>query len=147
MLAVAAVVVGVLLVLQGPTDAERSEDAIDLSREFTVALASHDFKDLDASFDAVRQLSTGSFLDEFDRTFASPQLRAALEEAESRSEATIITGPLLADFEDDRARTFTVVRQRVATAEEPEPVERAVRIELLLVETDDGWRVDAVEVT
>ena len=139
--------VGFLLVSKDASDAERRDEALELSEEFTVALASHDFADLDVSFDAVKRLSTGSFLDEFDRTFASPQLRAALEEAESKATAEIVTGPLLAALEDNRARTFTVVRQRVATKEEPDPVERAVRIELLLVETDDGWRVDAVEVT
>jgi hypothetical protein len=140
-------VVAFLLVTEEPSDADRRDDALELSEEFAVALASHDFADLDASFDAVERLATGTFLDEFDRTFASPQLRTALEEAESKATAQIVTGPLLAGLEDNRARTFTVVRQRVATKEEPEPAERAVRIELLLVETDDGWRVDAVEVT
>ena len=149
-LAVAAIVVGVLLLVEdppAPSEVERRDAALDVSREFAVALASHDHENLDASFDAVRRLSTGSFLDEFDRTFASPELRAALEDAESRAEAEIVTGPLLADLDGSRARTFTVVRQRVATAEEPEPVERVVRVELLMVDTDEGWRVDAVEVT
>ena len=146
-LAVAAIAVGVLLLLDGPSDAERRDDALELSEEFALALASHDSADLDASFEAVRRLSTGSFLDDFDQTFASPQVRATLEEAQSKATAELEVEPLLADLEDDRARTFTAVRQTVTAAEQPEPVERIVRIELVLVETDDGWRVDAVEVT
>jgi len=146
-LAVAAGVVGVLLLVQGPSEAERRDDALEISEEFALALASHDSADLEASFEAVRRLSTGSFLDDFDQTFASDQVRATLEEAESNASAEIEVEPLLAELDDDRARTFTAVRQRVTAREQEEPVERVVRIELVLVETDDGWRVDAVEVT
>ena len=136
-----------LLLRQEPSEAERRDEAIEVSREFAEALSSHDHRDLDASFEAVRELSTGSFLEDFDTTFASPELRAALEQAESISEAEIYTEPMLADLQDDRASTFTVVEQRVTAKDQPEPVERLVRIVLTLVETDEGWRVDAVEVT
>jgi hypothetical protein len=146
-LAAAAAAVAFLLVTREAGEAARSEDALEVSEEFAVALASHDAADLDRSFAAVRRLSTGGFLDDFEQTFASDQVRAALEDVGSKATAAIETGPLLADLDGERARTFTVVRQRITAREQPEPLERVVRVELVLVETDAGWKVDAVEVT
>ena len=146
-LLVAVLVIGVVLVRRDPSDVERRNESLAVSERFAVALASHDYRDLDASFAKVRRLSTGSFLDDFETTFASPELRAALEEAKSVGTAKVVTGPLLADFDGNRSRSFTVVEQRVTTKDAEEPVVRLVRIELILVDTDDGWLVDTVEVT
>lgn len=147
MLAVVAAGLGVLLASGRSSDATRREDVVDVSREFALALSAYDYHDLDAVAARVEAIATGSFREEYETTFAAPQARDALTSSESVATATVTLGPFVASLGDDDGRTFTVVEQTVTSNQTAEPVVRRVRVELLLVETADGWRIDSVRLT
>lgn len=146
-LAVVAGVLGVLLLRQPPGEIERRDEVVAVSERFVLALTSYDHTALDEQRDAVLGLATGSFADDYAETFGAEELRTALVETESVAQGEVAVGPLLATLEDTRARTFTVVEQTVSSSEVEGPQTRRLRVELTLVDTPDGWRVDAVAVT
>ena len=146
MLLVAALVVGVLLQRQGPTEVEQRDEVLSVSRRFAIALATYDYRDLDRTLERVKGLSTGAFLDQYETTFASPELRQLIEESESVATAEVVTEPLLAELEGDRGKALVIVRQRVESKEQEEPVEQLQRMDVTLVETRNGWRVSDVVV-
>ncbi|MBW3665112.1 MAG: hypothetical protein KY469_18610 [Actinobacteria bacterium] len=146
-LAVVAALLGVLLLRQPPSEVERRDEVAAVSERFVLALTSYDHAALDEQRDAVLALATGSFADDYAETFGAAELRTALIETESVARGEVAVGPLLATLEDTRARTFTVVEQTVRSNEVDGPQTRQLRVELTLVDTPDGWRVDAVAVT
>ena len=143
----AAVALGVALILQPPSGAERRAAVLSVAEAFSVALAEYDYRDLDAQVEQVVALSTGAFRDEYEQTFGSAELREEIVVAESVATAEIETGPLLAELDGTQARTLTVLTQTTASADLEEPTARRMRIELLLVETEAGWRVNVVQLT
>jgi Mce-associated membrane protein len=144
-LALAVIIAGVALARQGPSPAERRDDALAASRRFALALSAYDYRRLDRDVAEVRALSTGTFREQYDRALDSTA-REALRENEAVATARVLTGPLLARLGTDDARTFTVLEQRVRTKGAAAQVRRT-RVDIVLVHTSQGWKADRVEVS
>ena len=86
------------------------------------------------------------FEQEFDRLLGGSGVQQALTDNQAVATATVAVGPLVADFGEHEARTFAVVEQSVAGAGAA-PTSQRLRVEVLLVETPDGWVVTGAEVT
>lgn len=145
-LAVIALVLGLVLVTRGPSQHDRRRDVIRLSQRFAVALSSYDYHHLDADFARVRSMSTAGFQDEYNQLLGGQQFIDALRQSQAVSTATIQTGPLLASLTGDDARTFTVVNQRIVNTSNAQPQLTRTRVELYLIETVSGWKVDRVDI-
>jgi len=130
----------------GPTPRERRNDMIAIAEAFTLALTSYDYSDLGASRDRVLDLAVRGFEQEFDRLLGASGVQQALTANQAVATATVTVGPLVADFGDHEARTFTVVDQ-IVTGAGTGPSTQRLRVEVLLVETPDGWVVTGAEVT
>ena len=130
----------------GPTDLERRQEMTDVAEAFTLALTNYDYRDLGATRDQVLDLSVRGFQQEFDRLLGGSGVQQALTDNQAVATATVAVGPLVADFGEHEARTFAVVQQSV-TGAGTAPTEQRLRVEVLLVETPDGWIVTGAEVT
>lgn len=144
-LALAVIIAGVALARQGPSPAERRDDALAASRRFALALSAYDHRRLDRDVAEVLALSTGTFREQYDRALDTTA-REALRENEAVATARVLTGPLLARLGTDDARTFTVLEQRVRTKGAAAQVRRT-RVDIVLVHTSQGWKADRVEVS
>ena len=147
MAAVVAAALGVALLRQGPSPAERRDEVLARAEAFALALTSYDYRRVDRDLARVRALSTGGFREQYDQALGGEAFREALVANRSVATATVRVGPLLARLGEEEARTFTVLEQRITTAAEDEPQVRNVRVETVLVHTTGGWKVDRVEVT
>jgi Mce-associated membrane protein len=145
-LAVVAAVLGAVLWARGPSAADRRAEVVAVSERFAVALTSYDHRRLERDFARVRSMSLAGFRDEYDSLLGG-QSAEALRASEAVSKATVETGPLVASMTDDEARTFTVVVQTVTNKENPEGQRVRTRVELYLVKTVAGWKIDRVFTT
>jgi hypothetical protein len=146
-LAVASVVaLSVDQLTSGPTESQRRDDMTQVAEAFTVALTNYDYRDLGSTRQQVLDLAVRGFEQEFDRLLGGSGVQQALIENQAVATATVAVGPLVADFGDHEARTFTVVDQSVSGAGAA-PSQQRLRVEVLLVETPDGWVVTGAEVT
>jgi hypothetical protein len=129
-----------------PTEVERRQDMAEVAESFTLALTNYDYRDLASTREQVLELSVRGFEQEFDRLLGGSGVQQALIDNQAVATATVAVGPLVADFGEHEARTFAVVEQSVAGAGAA-PSQQRLRVEVLLVETPDGWVVTGAEVT
>lgn len=142
-----AIALAVVLVTRGPSAEQRRAEILDVSERFSLALADYDAADLDGEREEVLALATGSFEEDYEETFGSSELVEALQASGSKATARVVVGPLLAELDGDSARTFTVLEQTVEANDMEEPETRRLRMELVLLETREGWKVNAVQLT
>ena len=146
-LAVLAVVLGGVLLLRGDGEVDRADDVKDASERFAIALSSYDHRHLDADFRRVRSLATTGFGEEYDQLLGGPRFADALRQSQAVSTARVQSGPFIGFLTDDEARTFTVLEQEVRNRETPDPRTLRTRVELYLVKTVNGWKVDRVQIS
>ena len=142
-----ALVLGAFLLLRGEGETGRADAVKEASERFAVALSSYDHRHLEDDFRKVRSLATTGFAEEYDQLLGGPSFADALRESEAVSTARVQSGPYIAFLTEDEARTFTVVDQQVRNRETPEPRTLRAKVELYLVKTVNGWKVDRVQVT
>ena len=147
MLAVAAVVLGLLLALPDRGDAAEREEVEETAEKFAVALSSYNYRTLDRDLRTVREMGVGNFRYQYQQILGGDAFQNALRQNEAVATAKVLKGPYLAEITDDEARTFTVLAQTVRGKAPAQPQTRNVRVESILVRTDDGWKVDWVEIT
>lgn len=141
-----AAALGVYLLGRGPSASERRAEVVRFSERFALALTSYDHADLDRDFARVRSMSLAGFRDEYDSLLGGQSVEA-LKASEAVSRSRVTTGPLVASLSGHEARTFTVLEQTVTNKENPDGRAVRTRVELYLVETVDGWKVDRVFTT
>jgi Mce-associated membrane protein len=143
-LLVAAVLVeSVLLFRTGSGERARTE-AFDTSRRFLVRLTTYNSSTLDAQRREVLELATGRFRTEYTQ-LTGPDFIAALRDRQADSKGTV-SRLAVTSLEGDNASVLAIVEVSVTNKDLPAPnVERNV-IELSLVRTGSGWRVDAVSI-
>lgn len=139
-------VLGVDRAVAAPGAAEQRQEMMQVAEAFTLALTNYDYRDLATTRQQVLDLSVRGFEQEFDRLLGGSGVQQALSDNQAVATATIAVGPLVADFGDHEARTFTVVEQ-TASGAGAAPTQQRLRVEVLLVETPDGWIVTGAEVS
>lgn len=145
LLAVAAGLLAFLWQQEARENADR-EAVAEVAERFTQNLITFDYRTLDADIERIRKDATGSFQGELDVAFGGDidAFREALREAQAESSGSVL-GSIVQTLEGDSARVLVVADQRIQNAETPEPRTIPRRIELTLVETSEGWKVDRVE--
>ena len=63
------------------------------------------------------------------------------------SVASVARGPFVGTLTSDEARTITVVQQKITNKDNPTARAINTRIELYLVRTSHGWKIDRVSST
>lgn len=120
---------------------DRGDDIRAVAGQFTAALLTYDFEQLDASKDRVLDLSTGNFKRQYEQAFTGG-LDVLLKETKARSEATV-TDVYLGEVADHTATAIVVAD---ALAEGTAGSRRTISsyIQLELVKVGGRWRVDGV---
>ena len=146
-LAVAAVVLGAVLLVRDGAGGGGETEARRVAEEFSVVLSSYDYRRLDDDLEKVKALGVGHFLYQYEAVLGGEAFRKALVDNQAVATAKVVKGPFVAAFDGDQARVYTVLEQRVEGRTPPEPTTRQVLVETMLVNTRDGWKVDWVELS
>jgi hypothetical protein len=135
--------VSVFLFRSNAPEHDRS-DVLNLSRRFVVSRTTYSEATLPGQRAAVLSIATGNFRSEFDRltgaTFAT-----ALHETQATSQGKIVN-LAVSSVSGDNATVLGVVDVTVSNKDLKTPrIDRQV-VQLALVRTSSGWKVDAVTV-
>lgn len=120
---------------------DRRADAARTASDFTIALLSYDFDDLDAQGQAVAELATDDFAQEFDEAMDAG-LAASIEELQARASASI-TDVMVGEVPGDRARAVVVADSEI-TSEAGERASTDTYLDVSMVFLDGRWQVDDV---
>ena len=128
-------------------DTSEREKVLAFSEEFIEIFTSYDHATFDETEEAVAARSTEAFATRYRSLLGGAGFEQALRENEARATSEITIGPLLATLSDHEARTFAIVDQEVRGRQFDEPQRTRLRVEVVMVETPDGWIVVDVETT
>jgi hypothetical protein len=140
-------VAGTLIAVRGPGSAHRRSEALDLSGRFALALGSYDYHHLPQDVAAVEALSTAAFRHRYSSELATQAFQQTLVASQTVARASVVIGPFVAAVNGRQADTVVVISQTITGKETPTPLVRRSRVELDLVHTTAGWRVDQADIT
>jgi len=123
------------------------DEVIAFSEEFIALFTEYDHRDFERTEQAVADRSTQAFASRYRSLLGGAGFVDALRENEARATSEITVGPLVATLDDHEARTFAIVEQQVTGRQFEEPQVSRLRVEVVMVETPDGWTVVDVETT
>jgi Mce-associated membrane protein len=120
-------------------------DVLGISRRFVVALTTYDSSTLPGQRTTVLSMSSGQFRSDFDKLTSNPAFASALSTARATSSGKIVN-LAVASATDGNATVLGVVDVTVTNKDLKVPrVDRQV-IQMTLVHTSSGWKVDSVTV-
>ncbi|MFG1782191.1 mce associated protein mas1a [Rhodococcus oryzae] len=122
-------------------DALRAE-AVDIAREYSVAMSSFDFQSLDANRDAIIEMSTPAFADKYN------QMVDALAQivTEGKGQATATADHVAVErIDDSSALVLVFVDQQAKNVVSPDGNSQKYRMVVSLVREGDRWIVDNVD--
>jgi len=131
----------------GADDTTDREEVVAFSEEFIELFTAYDHRTFEETEDAIEQRSTEAFASRYRSLLGGAGFVDALRENEAMATSEISVGPLVATLADHEARTFAIVDQEVTGRQFEEPQRTRLRVEVILVETPDGWVVSDVETT
>ncbi|HLW17886.1 MAG TPA: hypothetical protein VKV69_11065 [Actinomycetota bacterium] len=120
-------------------------DVLALSRRFVVALTTYDATTLPTQRTTVLSMSSGQFRSDFDRLTSNPAFASALTTARATSSGKIVS-LAVSSVSSDSATVLGVVDVTVSNKDLKVPrIDRQV-VQMTLVHTSSGWKVDGVTV-
>ena len=120
-------------------------DVTAVARRFVVALTTYDATTLPAERTTVLGMASGQFRSDFDRLTSNPAFAAALSTAKATSSGKIVN-LAISSVSGDSATVLGVVDVTVSNKDLKVPrVDRQV-IEMTLVHSKSGWKIDSVVV-
>jgi Mce-associated membrane protein len=128
-------------------DTSDREEVVAFSEEFIELFSSYDYKSFERTEQAVADRSTEAFASRYRTLLGGAGFVDTLRENEAKATSKISVGPLVATLGEHEARTFAIVEQEVTGRQFDEPQRTRLRVEVMLVETPDGWVVTDVETT
>lgn len=143
----AAVGAGAFAVAATDDDTSDRDEVIAFSEEFIQTFTAYDHATFDDTEAAVARRSTESFASRYRALLGGAGFVEALRENEAKATSQISVGPLIATLAEHEARTFAIVEQEVTGLQLEQPQRTRLRVEVVLVETPDGWKVVDVETT
>jgi hypothetical protein len=126
------------------TEEYSREEIEDVATNFTMALTDFSAETIDEDVEEIQSFAVGSFADEVD-TFFGEEAVAAIKEAEATSDGEI-EGLYVQSIGDGTASVFALVSETVTNSSLDEPQTDTLRLEIDLIETTNGWKVESVEV-
>lgn len=128
-----------------PASTDADEEVLEVARRFSENLVNFDHQSLDEDLTKIEGDITGSFEEQFHAALGGDinVFRQAIRESEATSTGEV-KGASVSSRDDDTATVLVVVSQTVRNRENPESRTQLRPLELTLVKTDGGWKVDNV---
>ena len=143
-LAVVAAVIFFLLWQQERSDARAREEMAARAESFVVALTNFSAETIEDDAARIKSFAVGDFAQEADAFFGD-QAVAAIEEAQAVSEGDI-ESLFVQELEGESGSVFAVVSETVMNSERAEPQTDTLRLEVGMIKTSSGWKVNRVEI-
>jgi len=116
----------------------------DTATTFLDALTNFKGSTISEDVDRIRSFAVGDFADQVDRFFsakAMDALRKARAESVGQVQAVFVES-----LSGDTASVFAVVQETITNASTTAPKPQTLRIELQMIKTGDGWKVNRVDI-
>lgn len=126
------------------TEADQRDEVEVVARDFVETLTNFSYQTVERDVAEIRSFAVGDFEAEID-TFFGPEGVEAIKQAEAVSEGRILSLFVQA-LDTDEASVFAVVDETISNAGTSEPATDTLRLEVGLIETANGWKVNRVEV-
>jgi hypothetical protein len=143
-LAAGAAITFVILWQEAEAQGGEEEDVLATSEDFITALTNFSADTIDEDAERIKAFAVGDFEEEVE-TFFGPRAVEAIKEADATSSGEI-EEIFIQSIEEDEASVFAVVSETITNASTAEPRTDTLRLEVGLIETGSGWKVDQVEV-
>jgi hypothetical protein len=143
----AVVGIGGFAVAAGDDDTTDREEVLAFSEEFIELFTAYDHETFDETEAAIAERSTEAFASRYRSLLGGAGFVDALQENQASATSEISVGPLVASLAAHEARTFAIVDQEVTSRQFEQPQRTRLRVEVIMVETPDGWVVSDVETT
>jgi hypothetical protein len=141
---VAAVLAESVLLFRGNTDVRARNEVVQTSTRFLALLTTYNSATLDAQRREVLALATGKFRGEYQQLTGSSFL-SALKDRQANSTGHVVRASV-ESVGSDTATTLCLVQVTVTNRDIKTPRAEQDLIELSLVKTSAGWRIDAVTI-
>jgi Mce-associated membrane protein len=141
---VALVLAEAVLLFRGNTDARARTEVLQTATGFLSALTSYNSSTIDRQRARVLSLATGKFRQDYTQV-TSPAFINTLRQTQADQKGTVVR-VAVASVQGDSATVLAMVRTSTTNKDLKAPrVEQNV-IELSLVHTKNGWKIDAVSI-
>jgi hypothetical protein len=140
----ATAVVFAVLWMQLRQDDQRDDEVKGTASDFVTALTNFAYDTIDTDTAEIRSYAVGDFKDEAD-TFFGDKAVAAIKKAKAVSEGDI-ESLFVESLDGEEASVFGVVSQTITNAFSDSPRTDALKLEVGLIDTSDGWKVNRVDV-
>lgn len=141
--AAAAVTLGLLWNELRVEDEQRAE-VRSAATEFVTALTNFSSETIDVDATRIKSFAVGDFAEEVD-VFFGEEATDAIKEAQAESSSEI-ESLFVQSMDEDEASVFSVVSTTITNSVATDPQTDLVRLEVGLIETADGWKVNRVEI-
>jgi Mce-associated membrane protein len=129
---------------EAETQESDRDEVVAVARDFTTALTNFSADTIDEDAERIRSFAVGDFGEEVD-TFFGPRAVEAIKEADATSTG-VIDEVFIQSLDEDEASVFAVVTETITNAATTEPRTDTLRLEVGMIETGSGWKIDRVEV-
>jgi len=143
-LATGAAVTFAVLWQQEVSEDRQVDEVTDAARSFVHALTNFSSETIDADAARIKAFAVGEFSEEAE-TFFGERAVAAIREAQATSEGEI-EALFLQSVDDEQASVFAVVSATVSNQGLTEPRTDTLRLEVGMIKTASGWKVNRVDV-
>jgi hypothetical protein len=127
------------------TRLEQADEVEKVSIRFAESLYSFNYRTIDADLDAIRENSTGNFSRELEQVLGEVDVfKKAIVDARGESTGAV-EGVDVREVGDNTASTRVFVVQTIKNKKSPKPRQQFSAVELTLVRTAQGWKVDDVQ--
>ena len=141
---IAALLAESVLVFRGNSTEREQNDVLDVSRRFVALLTTYNADTIARQRTQVLSLATGKFRQQYDELTGAAFVTTLTErKAESKGAVVRIA---VADVEGDTATILAVVRVTTSNKDLKAPRVDTNLLEVSLVETSSGWRIDNVTI-
>lgn len=142
--AVAATVLFAFLWQGAQRHERRRAEVASAASSFLLALTNFSGATIETDIAEIRRYAVGEFADQVE-TFFDPQAVEALRSAQARSVGRI-RSLFVQSLSGGSATVFGVVDEAVSNAGQPAPRTELIRIDIEMIETTDGWKVNRVNI-
>jgi Mce-associated membrane protein len=142
--AVAAAITFALLWRGAKTGEHKRTQVAAVANRFLIALTNFQGETIDADVREIRSFAVGDFADQVN-TFFDPDATMALRDAKAKSVGRV-QNLFVESLSGSSATVFGVVNEQVTNTANPTPRGDVLRIEIELIDTKAGWKVNRVNI-
>jgi hypothetical protein len=141
---VAALLAESVIVFRGSSTEQARDDVLDVSRRFVALLTTYNATTIERQRTQVLALSTGKFRGEYEQLTGSGFI-ATLKERQADQQGKVVR-IAVTQVRDETATVIALVQISTTNKDTKTPRVDNNLLELSLVETSGGWRIDAVTI-